>query len=479
MAIKYVIIISKQVLKHFVKSRNTKAIFSFFIMFLGFALWIGEQERQHHQELAKKYSQEVRQRWEANPDKHPHRMAHYGYVVFREKFPLSFFDYGMDAYTGKSVFLEAHKQNTVNFSEAGHSSSLLRFGQVSVAMILQLLMPLFLFFLGYDLIAKEKEQGILKLLFTQGISWQTLILGKTLGLLLASLIILLPTALFGLILLLSNTVEIDIILRYGLLILSYSIYFFIISLIAVLVSAQSQTAKSSLMKLIGCWLFLIFILPRIAQVVGQNLYPAPSKIEFDKNVEAELIKQGDSHNPDDLHYKALKDSIIRAYGVDSIQKLPFNYAGFVMKEGEKLSSETYNRHQARLVEIYKNQQNVFRMTAFINPFVAIKNISMALTGTDFYSYNDFQTQAEKFRYQLAQTMNELQIKHIGNKVKNSSDKKAKLDRKEWLNFPDFKHKFSSIKSAFDTEKISFVALLFWVMVLFFPIRYANRWFKII
>ena len=223
MAIKYVIIISKQVLKHFAKSRNTKAIFSFFIMFLGFALWIGEQERQHHQEVAKKYSQEVRQRWEANPDKHPHRMAHYGYVAFREKFPLSFFDFGMDAYTGKSVFLEAHKQNTVNFSEAGHSSSLLRFGEISVAMILQLLMPLFLFFLGYDLIAKEKEQGILKLLFTQGISWQTLISGKTLGLFLASLFILLPTALFGLILLLSNTVETDIILRYGLLILSYSI----------------------------------------------------------------------------------------------------------------------------------------------------------------------------------------------------------------------------------------------------------------
>jgi ABC-2 type transport system permease protein len=479
MAIKYAIIIAEQVVKQYAKSRNTIGLFAFFIVFLGFALWIGEQERQHHQALASHYSQEVRQRWEASPDKHPHRMAHYGYVAFRQKFPLSFFDFGMDAYTGKSVFLEAHKQNTVNFSEAGHSSSLLRFGQISAAMILQLLVPLFLFFLGYDLIAKEREQGILKLLFTQGISWQTLILGKTLGLFLVSLFILLPTVLFGLILILSNAFETDILLRYALLILSYTFYFFIISLIAVLVSAQSQTAKSSLMKLIGIWLFLMLILPRIAQVIGQNVYPAPSKIEFDKTVEAELIKQGDSHNPDDLHYKALKDSIIRAYGVDSIQKLPFNYAGLVMKEGEKLSAETYNRHQAGLVKVYENQQNVLRLTAFFNPYLAIKNISMALSGTDFYAFNDFQTQAEKFRYQLAQTMNELQINHIGNKVKNSADKKAKLDRQEWLNIPDFKHKFLSIKSAFDTEKISFVALLFWVMLLFFPIRYANQWFKII
>lgn len=479
MTIKYAIIIAEQVVKQFAKSRNTRGLFAFFIIFLGFALQIGVQEMLNHQELAEHYSQEVRQRWEANPDKHPHRMAHYGYVAFRQKFPLSFFDFGMDAYTGKSVFLEAHKQNTVNFSEAGHSSSLLRFGQISAAMILQILVPLFLFFLGYDLIAKEREQGILKLLFTQGISWQTLILGKTVGLFLASLFILLPTALFGLVLLLSNAFEMDILLRYGLLILAYTVYFFIISLMAVLVSAQSQTAKSSLMKLIGCWLFLILILPRIAQVTGQNVYPAPSKIEFDKNVEAELIKQGDSHNPDDLHYKAFKDSVMKAYGVDSTHKLPFNYSGLVMKEGEKLSAETYNRHQARLIEIYENQQNVLRLTAFFNPFIAVKNISMALTGTDFYTFNDFQAQSEKFRYQLAQTMNELQIKHISNRVKNSADKKAKLDRQEWVNFPDFKHHFSSIQSAFDSEKISFAALFFWIMLLFFPIRYANQWFKII
>ncbi|MCU0443845.1 MAG: DUF3526 domain-containing protein [Microscillaceae bacterium] len=479
MTIKYAIIIAEQVIKQFAKSKNTRLIFTFFLVFLGFALWIGEQERQHHQELATHYSQEVRQRWEASPDKHPHRMAHYGYVAFRQKFPLSFFDFGMDAYTGKSVFLEAHKQNTVNFSEAGHSSSLLRFGQISAAMILQLLVPLFLFFLGYDLIAKEKEQGILKLLFTQGISWQTLILGKTLGLFLTSLFILVPTALFGLILLFFNGFEVDTLSRYGLLILVYALYFFIISLIAVLVSAQSQTAKSSLIKLIGCWLFLMLILPRIAQVIGQNVYPAPSKIAFDKTVEGELIKQGDSHNPDDPYYKALKDSVMKAYRVDSTHKLPFNYAGLVMKEGEKLSAETYNRHQARLVEIYENQQNVLRLTAFVNPFLAIKNISMALTGTDFQSYNHFQTQAEKFRYQLAQTMNELQIKHISNKVKNSADKNAKLDRQEWRNFPDFKHHFLTISSIFDAEKISFAALFFWIVLLFIPIRYANQWFKII
>ena len=479
MSLKYALIVARQVISNLINRESAKLLLIFFIAFIAIALWVGEQDRRHHQDLSHHYSQEVRQRWEASPDKHPHRMAHYGYVAFREKYPLSFFDFGMDAYTGKSVSLEAHKQNTVNFSEAGHSSSLLRFGQLSAAMILQLLVPLLLFFLGYDLIAKEREEGILKLLFTQGISWHSLILGKTFGLFFISLVLLSSTAIFGFVLLLTNGFETQVLPRYCLLIGTYALYFFIVCLITVLVSAQSHTAKSSLIKLIGCWLFFTLIMPRIAQVIGQNYYPSPSKIEFEVAVEADLIKHGDNHNPDDPHYKALKDSILKMYQVDSTHKLPFNYAGLVMREGEKLSTEIYNQYQNRLINIYVQQQNVLRYTSFFNPFIGIKNISMALTGTDFGSFNDFQHQAETFRYRLAQTMNDLQIKYIGNKVKSSADKNAKIDRQYWIDFPDFKHHFLSFQAAVYAEKWAFLALFFWLIILFLPIHYADQWFKII
>ena len=45
---------------------------------------------------------------------------------FRLKHPLSTFDFGIESYTGNAVFLEAHRQNMVNFSEAGFSTGLLR-----------------------------------------------------------------------------------------------------------------------------------------------------------------------------------------------------------------------------------------------------------------------------------------------------------------------------------------------------------------
>ena len=108
--------------------------------------------RAEHQEMA-------RESWEANPDKHPHRMAHFGTFAFRPKHPLSTFDFGIENFTGNAIFLEAHKQNTVNFSEASFSTSLIRFGELSMAMILQVILPLIIFFIGYAAIVSDRENG--------------------------------------------------------------------------------------------------------------------------------------------------------------------------------------------------------------------------------------------------------------------------------------------------------------------------------
>lgn len=103
------------------------------------------------------YQQMVRENWENSPDKHPHRMAHYGFIAFRPKSPLSVFDYGLESYTGNAVFLEAHKQNTTNFSEASLSTAMLRFGEISIAMVLQLLLPLLYFLLGSTVLARIEK----------------------------------------------------------------------------------------------------------------------------------------------------------------------------------------------------------------------------------------------------------------------------------------------------------------------------------
>ena len=129
-----------------------------------------------------KYTTEVQDAWMNQPERHPHRVAHYGYLVFREKSPLSFFDFGLDSYVGNSVFLEAHRQNTVNMSEAGFSNGMLRFGELSMATVLQLLVPLFIIFLGFSTVAGLKQNGVLKILLCQKASYFDILVGKTVGL---------------------------------------------------------------------------------------------------------------------------------------------------------------------------------------------------------------------------------------------------------------------------------------------------------
>lgn len=466
-------LLTKHTFQDLFKNSSTKWLVGLFNGLLFFALIAAFLHQQQQQHTVGHYSDDVRERWESNPDKHPHRMAHYGYVAFRQKYPLSFFDYGLDSYVGNVVFLEAHRQNTVNFSEASLSNGLLRFGEISAALILQLLVPLLLFFWGFALIAGERETGILRLVLSQGVSWSELLLGKSLGLFLLSLTLFVPTILLALVLLIFGDFTLDALGSFGVLSLSYLVYLFIMSLLAVWVSAKSATSKTALIQLIGCWLFFTLLLPKLSQVMGQVFFPTPSKIEFDTAVEHELIQLGDSHDPDDPHFKGIKDSLLAVHQVSSTKELPFNYSGFIMKEGERLSTEVFRRHQEVLMEQYEQQQNLVRWTAFLNPYIAIKNVSMALSGTDFYAFRNFKNQSEDYRYNLAQTMNNWQIKYIKNNT-SSSDKGAVISQQFWKDFADFRHEHLAFSKIINNEKLSLLALLLWLGALLLFVNYSTK-----
>jgi ABC-2 type transport system permease protein len=147
-----------------------------------------------------------------------------------------------------------------------------------------------------------------------------------------------------------------------------------------------------------------------------------------------------------------------------VQQLPFNYSGFIMAEGEKINAGIYNRHQYQLMEIYKKQNSFNGYTSFINPYIAIKNFSMALTGSDFAAYMDFQEQAEKYRYELAQRMNTLQMEYISNVKPDDQDKPYSISRTHWQEMPDFKYQFRKRDFVFQNERLSMLALLFWLIL---------------
>ncbi|RZL27902.1 MAG: ABC transporter permease, partial [Rubrivivax sp.] len=125
-----------------------------------------------------RFQSTVDAQWANQPDRHPHRVVHYGHYVFRPLSPLAFFDFGVDPFTGSTLFLEGHRQNSANFSDAAQSSVLLRFGQLTPAFVLQVLTPLLIVFLAFGSVARERERGQLRLQIVQGVRGATLLLGK-------------------------------------------------------------------------------------------------------------------------------------------------------------------------------------------------------------------------------------------------------------------------------------------------------------
>jgi len=428
-------------------------------LMLGYAAYSGYKTYTDQNNIREHYQRVVRESWEGNPDKHPHRMAHYGSFAFRLKHPLSQFDFGLESFTGNAVYLEAHKQNSVNFSEATFSTGLLRFGEISLALLLQLILPLFIVFLGFSAVSADREGGALKIMLIQGASWRSILVGKSLGLMALALLVFVPVACvtFVMLLLADEPATGDTVWRYILLLGGYLLFLQIVCVITVIVSAVSASSKMALMNLLGIWLLLAVLLPRTLQALGSYVYPSPSKIEFETAVEEDVLKEGDSHNPNDPHYSALKDSVLRVHHVDSIQKLPFNYSGFVMREGERISANIYDRHLKKLLSVYKQQNSLNRVMAFVNPYVAIRNISMALSGTDFESYVAFQHGAEAYRYQMAQTMNELQMEYI-------STQQTSISHDHWKELPEYRQEPVSVTSVLKNEVWSFIALLAWGMV---------------
>ena len=449
------------------------AVLLIYAVFSGASYYSQNHFRIDHQDKA-------RESWEGNPDKHPHRMAHFGTFAFRLKHPLSVFDFGIESYTGNAVFLEAHRQNTVNFSEAGFSTGLLRFGELSIGMVLQLILPLIIFFIGYSSIASDRENGTLKILLTQGANWKEILLGRSLGLCVLGLIFVLPALIATLFFLIIDHHKVDDQWgRLAILTCSYLVFTFILSLITVSVSSTSRSSKSVLVKLLGLWLLMTVVIPRTSLSLGAYFHPSPNKLAFKAAIEEEVIKYGDSHDPNDPHFNALRDSVLQANNVESVEELPFNYGGFVMSEGEKISAKIYNKHHNALLDQYRKQNQLSQWTALLNPYLAVKNLSMGLSGTDFESYTDFQMQAEDYRYKLAQKMNELQIKYISPKRSSSEGKVHVVKRSEWQAFPDFQYKFLQLSQVLRNERMSILSLVLWVLLSLWLLFFLSRKSKIV
>ena len=379
--------------------------------------------------------------FQAQPDRHPHRMVHYGHYVYRPASPLAAIDPGIDSMVGTSIFLEGHRRNSATFAAAKETGMLARFGSFSPAFVLQAIVPLLLIICGFSALTREKENRTLYQLIGHGVSGTTIVLGKFVALFALGLVSLLPLLVLGLF----ATDSTQFALLPSLLALGagYSVYLAVWAALTVGVSALLRTSALSLSVLLALWLVAVVITPRVASEAALVSVPPPSKVETDLAIAETLRAGGDSHDVDDAAFTDLRSMTLAEYDVDSIEELPFNYRGLVALRGEEADTKVLNDLAEAQFAQELAQKQLLDGFSILSPVIALRSLSISLAGTSLQDHHHFLRAAEDYRFNMVQTFNRLQMSEMSlaeDLARNDSEaagQRTRVSANNWQQMPEF------------------------------------------
>ncbi len=417
-------------------------------------------ERAHHQA-------DSEQTFLSQPDRHPHRMVHYGHYVFRAPMPLAMFDPGLDSVTGQTMFLEGHRQNSATFSTSGSSADLGGLSWLTPAFIYQVFAPLLIIVLGHGAVTRERESGALAALLAQGLGGRTLLAGKMLALSLFVSLLLAPLVGSALISLGSG----ESLLAAASLVGVYLVYLSVWVGLTLFISSVLHKRSSVIAALAAIWLALTLVLPAVAVNVSSRAAPLAGKIETELTMLTEVRDLSDGHDVDDSVYDHLQASLLEEYGVDRVEDLEVNIRGILAQMAEAKLTETLNVYAARREEAEKRQANLLGRHGWLTPALAVAVASRSLSGTDLDHYHRFLRQAEDLRFGFVQGLNRAhaeELSYIDDINRNRDEEsweRARVDASNWQVVDEFHFKPASASVRLASASSTIAMLVAWMALL--------------
>jgi len=420
------------------------------------------EERQHRLE----HQAEAETSFVSQPDRHPHRMVHYGHYAFRTPPPLAIFDPGLDPITGRSIFLEGHRQNAAMLAEVDASAELGSLGYLTPAFVYQLFGPLLLILLGYGAIARERESATLSTLLAQGVSGTRLLAGKALALFSATLLMLLPLGASAITAVAAGESTLAAFLLLG----SYFLYLGVWGMLALLLSTVLRRKTAVLAALTGSWLALSLLLPNLAVNSVASSVPMAGRLETNFEMLEELRALGDGHNAADPAFDRLRRDLLAKYAVETVEELPINLRGVVAGYAEAQLTDTLNRYAEQRMELERRQAQALQNHGWLTPLLAVATASRAIAGTDLRNHQRFLREAEALRFDFVQGLNRLHAEALNytDDINRSSDaaaeRRTRLAAMNWELLKNFRFEPDDVASRTAAAGPGLVALGCWFFV---------------
>lgn len=378
------------------------------VLLLIAALVVGGQRYAAQRDIQAIAQGDVNHQFLKQGDKNPHSGAHYGNYAFKQNGPLSFFDNGVEAYSGSLVFIEAHRQNLALSPPASDLSAITRFGDLNGAMVLQVLVPLLIIVLAFMAFAGERERGTLRQLLSIGVDRRQLLWGKALGIGAAVLMVVLPALVVGALIISFADIGqgADAFWgRLGLMAAAYLAYAAIFLFLALGVSALAPSGRAALLILIGFWALSMFIVPKAAVEFSKRAYPTYSFGEFQANMAADRTRGLDGVSPR-VRLAQYQQEVFRQYGVDRVEDLPVYWTALRMQKLEDMDHEVFDHYFGGLRDGYMRQQRFQDFFGVIAPSLPLASLSMGLAGTDLVHHYRFTDAAEQHRRDMIVKVND-------------------------------------------------------------------------
>ncbi len=351
---------------------------------------------------------ESRASWEGQGKRNPHSAAHFGVYAFKPKMPLSLVDSGLDNFTGTNIWVEAHYQNPQRGRPVEDATALQRFGELTAAGVLQLLLPLVIVFLAFDAFAGERTRGSLRQILSLGVARSQLVFGKTMGVAATLFVLLIPATVIGvaaLALATSNDLLLSSLPRFALLCVAYLLYFGAFVGIALTVSALVSTPRTALIALLGFWIFGCLIAPRVVNDLAERLHPTPSAEAFWAGVEVDQKQGIDGHDTANKRTKELEQKLLAQYKVEKKEDLPINFNGIALNAGEEFAAEVFDKHWGSVWQTYYAQERVHLAAGIVAPFLSARAVSHGMAGTDLAHNEHYTNAVELYRRDFNRFLN--------------------------------------------------------------------------
>lgn len=264
-------------------------------------------------------------------------------------------------------------------------------GRFDLSFVVIYLLPLFVLALSFNLLAGEREQGILQLILSQPLELKNFVAAKMTAQFVLIFALVILVSLGGVMIAVRSEMSGDFFIRallWLVLILAYTLFWFAL---AAFINSFGYSSATNAVIASASWLVLVLILPALLNIVIASVYPMPSRAETIaaiRSVSLDMRKDGKRLLSE--HYQDHPE-LMPKEGEKAFEDLGLAFV-YIQQEQKKKLAEV----EGRFAEQIALQQSLVTSLQYLSPSIIALEASNDIAGTGLARHADFRAQVKDF-----------------------------------------------------------------------------------